>query len=98
MTFPVTATIRLWPTLSVLADDERSYQLPYAQFLYAELTPNPASERDADASPEKLRIAFAVAEIVVFGSGLKSLEKAIQQCELKRVRSADRRMVSKLAY
>ena len=29
-------------TLNVFADDERSYQLPYAQFLYAELIPNPA--------------------------------------------------------
>ena len=29
-------------TLNVLADDERSYQLPYAQFLFSERTPNPA--------------------------------------------------------
>jgi len=45
-------------TLNVLADDERSYQLPYAQFLYAEMIPNPALERDANAPPEKLLISF----------------------------------------
>ena len=78
-------------TLNAFADDEHSYQLPYAQFLYAEMIPNPALEKDADAPPEKLLICFAVAEITVFGSGLKSLERAIQKYELKFVKSADRR-------
>ena len=83
-------------TLSVVTDDERSYQLPYAQFLYAELTPNPALEKDADAPPEKLRIYFAVAETTVLGSGLRSLERAIQKYELKFVKSADRRYMAAL--
>lgn len=83
-------------TLNVFTDDEHSFQLPYAQFLYAELTPNPALERDVDAPPEKLLIAFAVAEIVVFGSGLKLLERAIQKYELKFVKSADRRYAAAL--
>ena len=78
-------------TLHVLTDDERSYQLPYAQFMYAELTPNPALERDADASPEKLLLCFASAKITLLGSGLKFLERAIQKYELKFVRAADRR-------
>ena len=39
-------------TLNVVTDDERSYQLPYAQFLYSETTPNPALERDAAAPPD----------------------------------------------
>ena len=78
-------------TLNVFADDERSYQLPYAQFLYAEMIPNPALEKDADAPPEKLLICFAVAEVTVHGSGLKSLERAIQKYELKFVKPADRR-------
>src|SRR5256885_15042823 len=83
-------------TLNVFADDERSYQLPYAQFLYAEMTPNPAMEKDADAPPEKLLISFVVAKVTVLGSGLKSLEKAIQKYELKFVKSADRRYVAAL--
>ena len=78
-------------TLNVFTDDEHSYQLPYAQLLYAELTPNPALEREVNAQPEKLSIAFAVAEIVVFGSGLKAIERAIQKYELKFVKSADQR-------
>ena len=78
-------------TLNVLADDERGYQLPYAQFLYAETTPNPALERDAVAPPEKLLICFASAKIMVLGSGLTSLERLIQKYELKLVKSADRR-------
>ena len=77
-------------TLNVFADDERSYQLPYAQFLYAEMIPNPAQEKNADAPPEKLLICFAAAEVTVHGSGLKSLERAIQKYELKFVKSADR--------
>jgi hypothetical protein len=78
-------------TLNVFADDERSYQLPYAQFLYAEMMPNPALEQDADVPPEKLLICFVAAKVAVLGSGLKSLEKAIQKYELKFVKSADRR-------
>lgn len=83
-------------TLNVFADNERSYQLPYAQFLYAELTPNPVLEKNADAPPEKLLICFAVAEVAVFGCGLKSLERAIQKYELKFVKSADRRYTTTL--
>lgn len=82
-------------TLNVFAD-ERSYQLPYAQFLYAELIPNSVLEKNADAPPEKLLICFAVAEVTVFGCGLKSLERAIQKYELKFVRSADRRHAAAL--
>ena len=78
-------------TLNVIADDERSYQLPYAQFLYSETTPNSALEKDADAPPEKLLIVFAVAKVTVLGRGLKSLERMIQKYELKFVKSAGRR-------
>ena len=83
-------------TLNVFADDERSYQLPYAQFLYSETTPNPALEKDADAPPERLVISFAVANITVLGSGLRYLERAIQKYELKFVKSAARRYASAL--
>ena len=83
-------------TLNVFTDDEHSYQLPYAQFLYAEMIPNPALEKDADAPPEKLLICFAVAEVTVHGSGLKSLERAIQKYELKFVTPADRRYAAAL--
>ncbi|MGA2280988.1 MAG: hypothetical protein ABSG80_11880 [Verrucomicrobiota bacterium] len=83
-------------TLNVFADDEHSYHLPYAQFLYAEMIPNPALEKEPDAPPQKLLICFAVAEIAVLGSGLKSLERAIQKYELKFVKSADRRYAATL--
>lgn len=78
-------------TLNVFTDDEHSYQLPYAQFMYAEMMPNPALEKDADAPPDKLLICFATVEVTVLGGGLKSLERAIQKYELKFVKSADRR-------
>jgi hypothetical protein len=78
-------------TLNVFADDERSYQLPYALFLYAEMTPNPALEKDADAPPEKMQVRFASAKVTLLGSGLKAIERAIQKYELKFVKSADRR-------
>lgn len=83
-------------TLNVFADDERSYQLPYAQFLYAETTPNPALEKDADSPPERLVISFAVANVTVLGSGLRYLERAIQKYELKFVKSAARRYAAAL--
>lgn len=83
-------------TLNVCADDEHSCQLPYAQFLYAEMTPNPALEMDADAPPEKMLVCFASAKVTVLGSGLKSLERAIQKYELKFVKSADRRYAAAL--
>ena len=78
-------------TLNVFTDDERSYQLPYAQFLYSETAPNSALEKDVDAPTEKLLIVFAVAKVTVLGSGLKSIERAIQGYELKFVKSAGRR-------
>jgi hypothetical protein len=82
--------------LNVFADDERSYHLPYAQFLYAELTPNPALEHKPDAPPEKMLIRFAKAEVVILGNGFKALERALQKYELKFVKSADRRYAATL--
>ncbi len=83
-------------TLNVFADDEGSFQLPYAQFLYAEMTPNPTLEKNADAPSEKLLICFAVAKVTVLGSGLKALERGIQKYELRFVKSADRRYAAAL--
>jgi hypothetical protein len=83
-------------TLNVFSDDGCSYQLGYAHFQYSETTPNPALEQDADAPPEQLLISFAVAEITVLGTGLKSLERAIQKYELKFVKPADRRYLAAL--
>jgi hypothetical protein len=82
--------------LNVLADDGISYLLPYAQFLYAERDSNPAVEKEPDAPPEKMLIRFAYADVVVLGSGLKPLERAIQKYELKFVKSADRRLAATL--
>jgi hypothetical protein len=83
-------------TLNVFADDERSYQLAYAQFLYAETIPNPALEKNADAPPEKMLVCFASAKVTLLGSGLKAIERAIQKYELKFVKSADRRYAAAL--
>jgi hypothetical protein len=82
--------------LKVIADDGISYLLPYAQFLYAEKVSNPALETEPDAPPEKMRIHFACADVVVLGSGLKRLEQDIQKYELKFVKSADRRLAATL--
>jgi hypothetical protein len=78
--------------LEAIADDGISYLLPYAQFMYAEKVSNPALEKEPDASPEKMLIHFACADVVVLGSGLKRLGQDIQKYELKFVKSADRRL------
>jgi hypothetical protein len=83
-------------TLNVVADDEESFQLPYAQFLYSRLAANPALEKDPNAPPQRLLITFAVAEVVVLGSGLKSIDRVIQKYELKFVQRADRRYAATL--
>jgi hypothetical protein len=80
----------------VVADDGISYLLPYAQFLNSERTPNPALEKEPDAPPEKLLIRFAVAQVTVTGTGLNALERALQKCELKFVKSADQRYATTL--
>jgi hypothetical protein len=82
--------------LKVFADNDISYLLPYAQFLYAEKISNPALEKEPDAPPEKMLIHFACADVVVLGSGLKRLEAEIQKYELKFVKSADRRLAATL--
>ena len=78
--------------VAVLADDGISYLLPYAQFLYAERTANPALEKAPEAPPEKMSIHFVGAEVVVLGSGLKRLERWLQGYELSFVMSADSRL------
>jgi hypothetical protein len=75
----------------VRTDDGISYLLPYAQFLYAERTANPALENESEAPPEKMFIHFVGAEVVVLGSGLKRLEGWLQGYELSSVKSADSR-------
>ena len=83
-------------TLVVFADDEHSYMLPYAQFLYAELVPNPVLETQREAPPEKLTIRFVAAEVEMFGSGFRSIVRALQKYELKFVKSAGRRYAALL--
>jgi hypothetical protein len=82
--------------LDVFAADGISYLLPYAQFLYAERVPNPRLEKEPDAPPEKMLIRFAPAEVVVLGSGLMAIERALQKYELKFVKAADRRHAATL--
>ena len=83
-------------TLNVIADNEESFQLSYAQFLYSRLASNPALEKEPDAPPQRLMICFAVAEVVVLGSGLKTIDRAIQKHELKFIQQADRHYASTL--
>src|SRR5436189_5968862 len=83
-------------TLNVFADDERSYQLPYAQFLYAERIPNPALEKDAEAPPETLLICFAAAKVTLLGRGIKTVERMIQNYEFKFSKCADAHYIAAL--
>jgi hypothetical protein len=83
-------------SLNVYADDEHSYLMPYAQLLYAEIIPNPALEKNADAPPEKLVICFAVAEVTLLGSGLQAVARKIQKCDLNFVKAVDRRFATSL--
>ena len=78
--------------LEVIADDGISYLLPYAQFLYAERTANPALEKEPEAPPEKMSIHFVCADVIVLGSGLNWLERRLQQYELSFVMQADGRL------
>ena len=80
--------------VAVLTDDGINYLLPYAQFLYAERTTNPALEKEPEASPEKMSIHFGCAEVIVRGSGLKRLERWLQGYELSFVMSADSRLAA----
>lgn len=82
--------------LHVSADDGRSYMLPFAQFLHAERKANSAVEREPAAPPEKLLLHFATADVVLLGSGLKAVEKAVQRYELKSVQSVNRRFAATL--
>ena len=82
--------------LNVFADDEHGYFLPYAQLLYAEIIPNPALEKNADAPPEKLLICFAAAEVTVLGSSLQAIARKVQKCDLNFVKAVDRRFAASL--
>ena len=43
-----------------------------------------------------MRLHFAAAEVVLRGSGLRLLERAVQKYELKSVKAADRRLAATL--
>ena len=78
--------------VAVLTDDGISYLLPFAQFLYAERTANPALDKEPEAPPEKMSIHFGYAEVIVLGSGLERLERRLQEYELSFVMPADSRL------
>jgi hypothetical protein len=80
--------------LVIIADDGISYLLPYAQFLYAKRTANPALDKEPEAPPEQMSIHFGCAEVIVLGSGLKRLERWLQGYELSFVMSADSRLAA----
>ena len=76
--------------LNVVADTGTSHLLSYAQFLDTDRNANPELEQRPDAPPERMRIHFARADVVILGSGLRRLEAGIQKQELKSVRSKGR--------
>ena len=78
--------------VAVLTDDGISYLLPFAQFLYAERTANPALDKAPEAPPEKMSIHFAGVEVIVLGCGLERLESRLQKYELSFVMPADSRL------
>jgi len=83
-------------TLNVMVDNEESVQLPYAQFLYSRLAANPVLEKEPNAPPQRLLICFAMADVILLGSGLRAIDRAIQKYELKVVQRADRRYAATL--
>jgi hypothetical protein len=78
--------------VAVLTDDGISYLLPFAQFLCAKRTANPALEQDPDAPTEKMSIHFAGAEVTVLGCGLERLESRLQKYDLSYVMPAESRL------
>jgi hypothetical protein len=72
--------------LSVTDDGGRNYLFPYAHLLFAELSANPAVEKQPDAPPQRLHIYFAIGEIIILGSGLRRLELELQKGSLKFAR------------
>jgi hypothetical protein len=74
--------------LRVLTGDERSYLLPYAQFLRAGTSPNPALGTSPEAPPQKMTISFTGAEVTLLGSGLSAIERGLQALDLQFVKSA----------
>ena len=80
--------------VAVLTDDGISYLLPFAQFLHAKRMANPALENEPEAPPEKMSIHFVGAEVIVLGSGLKRLERGLQQYELSFLMPADSRLAA----
>lgn len=60
--------------LRVEISAERSFLLPFDQFLLAELT--------TEGKEQRLRLVFATHEILVHGNSLRRLETAMQRLEL----------------
>jgi hypothetical protein len=82
--------------LNATVDDGRYYLLNYAQFLYAESSANPELGDQPDAPPERLCLHFATAQVVILGSGLNMLARAVQRGELKSVNRISQNYVANL--
>jgi hypothetical protein len=71
--------------LGVTADDGRDYTLNYSQFLYSEFSANPDLEDNPATPPQRLEIHFTLGTVLITGSALEALARAVQRGELKSV-------------
>jgi len=78
-------------SISILADDGRTYGFATSQYVDFVHEANPEMQKDSDAPAERMRLRFATAEVMILGSGLERIARALSEGQLCRMKAISRR-------
>ena len=78
-------------TIDFFTGDKRVYGFPYHHLINYVLDANPNLDRNHDAPPERLTLAFSSHDVVVLGWRLQGLLQFLHDAKIFTVRSFDAR-------
>ena len=76
-------------TIDFFTGDKRVYGFPYHHLINYVLDANPNLDRDRDAPPERLTLAFSSHDVVVLGWRLQGLLQFFHDAKITTIRSFD---------
>ena len=78
-------------SISILADDGRTYGFATSQYVDFVHEANPGMQNDLGAPPERMRLRFATAEVMILGSRLERIASALSEGQLRGLKAISRR-------
>ena len=78
-------------SISILADDGRTYGFATSQYVDFVHEANPGMQNDSGAPPERMRLRFATAEVMMLGSRLELIASALSEGQLRGLKAISQR-------